>query len=99
MGKFATAPLPGLTGPGISSLGGHNFAIATNADNKGSAADVSSTWARKKAMKSNSLATGAAPTLEALYSDPELNKKYPFMEMPEEVDRDRQAAADRRQVR
>ena len=25
-GKFAVAPLPGITGPGVSSLGGHNYA-------------------------------------------------------------------------
>ena len=81
VGKFSTAPLPGLTGPGTSSLGGHNFAIATNADNKGSVAAWLQYMSSEEAMKSNSLATGAAPTLEALYSDPELNKKYPFMEV------------------
>jgi multiple sugar transport system substrate-binding protein len=79
-GKFAVAPLPGLTGPGTSSLGGHNFAIATNADNKGTVADWIKFMASAEAMKSNSLATGAAPTLTELYSDPELNKKYPYME-------------------
>lgn len=78
-GKFAVAPLPGLTGPGTSSLGGHNFAIATNADNKGTAADWIKFVASADAMKSNTLATGAAPTLEELYSDAEINKKYPFM--------------------
>ena len=79
-GKFAVAPLPGLTGPGTSSLGGHNFAIATNADNKGTVADWIKFMASAEAMKSNSLATGAAPTLTELYSDPDLNKKYPYME-------------------
>ena len=38
-GKFDVAPLPGVAGPGVSSLGGHNFAIAANAENKGTAAD------------------------------------------------------------
>src|SRR5215207_9102924 len=33
-GKFDVAALPGITGPGVSSLGGHNYAIAKNADNK-----------------------------------------------------------------
>lgn len=79
-GKFAAAPLPGLSGPGVSSLGGHNFAIATNADNKGTAADWIKFMGSEEAMKSNTLATGAAPTLEALYADPEINKKYPFMQ-------------------
>ena len=39
-GKFDVAPLPGITGPGVSSLGGHNFAIAKNAKNKGTAVGV-----------------------------------------------------------
>ena len=30
-GKFDVAPLPGITGPGVSSLGGHTFAVAKNA--------------------------------------------------------------------
>ena len=38
-GKFDAAPLPGITGPGVSSLGGHNYAIAKNAENKGTALD------------------------------------------------------------
>ena len=38
-GKFDVAPLPGITGPGVSSLGGHNYAIAKNAENKGTAVD------------------------------------------------------------
>src|SRR5947199_5180223 len=36
-GKFAVAPLPGLSGTGKSSLGGHNLAISKFAKNKGSA--------------------------------------------------------------
>ena len=38
-GKFDAAPLPGITGPGVSSLGGHSFAIGKNAENKGTALD------------------------------------------------------------
>jgi multiple sugar transport system substrate-binding protein len=38
-GKFDVAPLPGITGPGVSSLGGHNYAIAKFAENKGTAID------------------------------------------------------------
>src|SRR5215212_7667482 len=38
-GKFEVAPLPGITGPGVSSLGGSNYGIAKNAENKGTAVD------------------------------------------------------------
>jgi hypothetical protein len=30
-GKFGFAPLPGLNGPGVSTLGGHKLAIGTYA--------------------------------------------------------------------
>ena len=39
-GKFAVAPLPGLNGPGVSSLGGHALAISTYAKNKKTAAGL-----------------------------------------------------------
>ncbi|MGI8458048.1 MAG: ABC transporter substrate-binding protein [Propionibacteriaceae bacterium] len=78
-GKFAVAPLPGLTGPGVSSLGGHNMAIAANATNKGTAAEFIKFMASKDTQKSNVLAVSAAPTLSGLYTDPEVVKKYPYM--------------------
>ncbi|WP_331715011.1 ABC transporter substrate-binding protein [Auraticoccus cholistanensis] len=79
-GKFAVAPLPGLNGPGISSLGGHNWAISKFAENKGTALDFMIWLASEEVQKSNALATSQAPTREALYSDPELIEKYPYME-------------------
>ena len=36
---FAVAPLPGLTGTGASSLGGHNAAISVYSEHKGTAVD------------------------------------------------------------
>ena len=39
-GKFGVAPLPGLNGPGVSSLGGHALAISTYAKNKKTAAGL-----------------------------------------------------------
>jgi multiple sugar transport system substrate-binding protein len=77
--KFAVAPLPGQSGPGVSSLGGHNYAIAANAENKGTAAKWIKYSAEQETMKSNVLATSSAPTLESLYTDPEITKKYPYM--------------------
>ena len=38
-GKFDVAPLPGKDGPGVSTLGGHNFAISAFAKNKATALD------------------------------------------------------------
>ncbi|MGI3786502.1 MAG: ABC transporter substrate-binding protein [Janthinobacterium lividum] len=78
-GKFDVAPLPGISGPGVSSLGGHNFAIAANAANKGTAVDFLKFMSSEQVQKSNTLATSASPTLEKLYTDSDLVKKFPFM--------------------
>ena len=77
-GKFDTAPLPGISGPGVSSLGGHNYAIAANAENKGTAVDFVKFMSSPEVQKSNTLATSAAPALASLYTDPELLKKFPM---------------------
>lgn len=78
-GKFDVAPLPGITGPGVSSLGGHNYAIAANATNKGTAVDFLKFMSSEAVQKSNTLATSNSPTLEKLYTDSDLVKKFPFM--------------------
>jgi multiple sugar transport system substrate-binding protein len=78
-GKFDVAPLPGITGPGVSSLGGHNYAIAKYAENKGTAADLLRWISDPAQQKSNVLATSLSPAVESVYSDPEVVKKFPFM--------------------
>ena len=75
-GKFAVAPLPGLNGPGVSSLGGHNLAIGTNAANKGTAADFIKFMSSEEVAKADTLATSQAPVNRDLYSDPEILKKF-----------------------
>ena len=78
-GKFDVAPLPGISGPGVSSLGGHNYAVAKNADNKGTAVDFLKFMSSEEIQKNNTLATSNSPTLEKLYTDADLVKKFPFM--------------------
>ena len=79
VGKYDVAPLPGISGPGVSSLGGHNMAIATNAEFKGTAADFIKYRAQEDIMKANVLKTSASATRESIYSDPEVVKQFPFM--------------------
>jgi multiple sugar transport system substrate-binding protein len=78
-GKFAVAPLPGLSGPGVSSLGGHNLAISAFAKNKASALDFIKFITGDAAQRANLLATSQAPTLTALYDDSSLQAKYPYL--------------------
>jgi multiple sugar transport system substrate-binding protein len=80
-GKFDVAPLPGITQPGVSSLGGHNLAVSKSAENKGTALDFIKFMNSQETQKSNTLATSQSPTIEALYSDPDVLKKLPFMDI------------------
>lgn len=80
-GKFGVAPLPGIASAtsGVSSLGGHNFAIPVSADNKGTAADFAKFMTTPEQQKSNTLAVSAAPVLNALYTDKDIVAKFPYM--------------------
>ena len=77
-GKFDVAPLPGITGPGVSSLGGGNYAIAKNAENKGTAADWIKFMAAAEQQKARTLITSDPPVVAAVYTDDEVVKKYPY---------------------
>jgi multiple sugar transport system substrate-binding protein len=78
-GKFAVAPLPGLTGPGAPTLGGHSLAISAFAKNKASALDFVKFLSSEEQQRANLLASSEAPTLAALYDEPELQAKYPYL--------------------
>jgi multiple sugar transport system substrate-binding protein len=78
-GKFDVAPLPGKDGPGVSTLGGHNFAISAFAKNKATALDFIKYFSSPESEKSNLLATSQAPTRSALYDDQELIGKFPYL--------------------
>jgi multiple sugar transport system substrate-binding protein len=78
-GKFEVAPLPGKDGPGVSTLGGHNFAISAFADNKATALDFIKFFTSEEAEKSNLLATSQAPTRASLYDNPEMIEKFPYL--------------------
>jgi multiple sugar transport system substrate-binding protein len=78
-GKFGVAPLPGADGPGVSSLGGHNFAISAFAENKATALDFIKFFSSEEAQRSNLLATSQAPTRAALYEEQELITQYPYL--------------------
>ncbi|ONI80458.1 ABC transporter substrate-binding protein [Saccharothrix sp. ALI-22-I] len=80
-GKFDVAPLPGIDGPGSSTLGGHNFAISAFGKNKATAVDFIKFFSGEAAQRSNLLATSQAPTLASLYDDAELIKQFPYLPM------------------
>lgn len=78
-GKFAVAPLPGLTGPGTSTLGGHMAAISAYSKNKATALDFLKFLTSPEEQKTNMEKGSLAPVIESIYTDEALVKKYPYL--------------------
>lgn len=78
-GHFRAAPLPGLNGPGSSSLGGHNLALSASAENKATAIDFMKFFAGQDVQRFTLSRAPGAPTYDALYKDPKLVKQYPYL--------------------
>jgi multiple sugar transport system substrate-binding protein len=79
VGKFATSPLPGLSGPGKSTLGGHNLAISKYAKNKGSALEFVKFLTSESEEKLHLQKTSEAPVYAELYDDPTLLQQFPYL--------------------
>ena len=78
-GKFDVAPLPGLDGPGTSSLGGHSFAVSKYGVNKATARDFIRYATSERQQRENMLTGSKAPTISRLYEDPELRSEAPYL--------------------
>jgi multiple sugar transport system substrate-binding protein len=76
---FGVAPLPGVSGTGAASLGGHSEAISVNSKYKATAFDfvkfLEGDAQQKFIMDRGSL----APVTSATYNDPALVAKYPYL--------------------
>ena len=78
-GKFGIAPLPGLTGPGASSLGGHSLAISAYSKYPGTDLDFMK-FVESEEIQSDNLTIGTlAPVVASLYKDPALVAKFPYL--------------------
>jgi multiple sugar transport system substrate-binding protein len=78
-GKFAVAPLPGLKGPGVSSLGGHALGISTYSKKKKTALDFIKYYTTKKQSQAYLELAAQAPVYTSIYDDPALQKKFPYL--------------------
>ncbi|MDX6302588.1 MAG: trehalose/maltose transport system substrate-binding protein [Nocardioidaceae bacterium] len=78
-GKFGVAPLPGISGPGASSLGGHNAAISVYSKHKATALDFLKFLESAQTQKFFITQGSLAPVRESLYSDTSIQKKYPYL--------------------
>lgn len=78
-GTFAVAPLPGLNGPGASSLGGHNLALSSFARNKATALDFMKFFSSEDSAGTFLKDASLAPPYTDLYDDASLVKQYPYL--------------------
>lgn len=79
VGKFSIAPLPGLSGQGASSLGGHSVAISKYSKYPATDLDFLK-FVESSAIQNYNLVQGTqAPVLSALYTDPTLVAKFPYL--------------------
>ena len=78
-GKFGVAPLPGLNGPGTSTLGGNNLAVSAFSKHKKSARDFIVYATGAEAEKTFGLGSAYPMSRTAMYSDPDLVKAQPYL--------------------
>jgi multiple sugar transport system substrate-binding protein len=78
-GKFGVAGLPGLDGPGRSSLGGANLAISKFGKNKASALDFVKFFSNPDNARQNMQANSLAPVFTDMYQDADLAAKFPYL--------------------
>ncbi|WP_051828104.1 ABC transporter substrate-binding protein [Streptomyces bicolor] len=78
-GKYSVAPLPGLNGPGSSSLGGHNLALSSFAKNKATALDFMKFFSSEENTATFLKEASLAPPYASLYDDKALVEQYPYL--------------------
>src|SRR6476661_7233341 len=76
---FGVAPLPGLTGTGASSLGGHNVAISAYSKHQATALAFLKFLESDESQKFFATQGSLAPVFGALYTDPALTAKLPYL--------------------
>jgi multiple sugar transport system substrate-binding protein len=83
-GKFAVAPLPGLNGPGASSLGGHALGISTFSKHQKTAMEFIKFYTSKENSQKFLELGSLAPIYTSIYDDPALQKKFPYLSVLKE---------------
>ncbi|MGW4580569.1 ABC transporter substrate-binding protein [Rhodococcus aetherivorans] len=76
-GRYGIAVLPGVDGPGASTLGGYNVGISAFSDAPATARDFLEFMQTRKSQTYYAEA-GGAPVLEEVYDDPQILEQYPY---------------------
>ena len=78
-GKFAVTTLPGLHGPGSSTLGGANLAISAYAPHPATALAFIKFLTSMSSERQVLLRSALPPVWTSLYSQPSLVRRFPFL--------------------
>jgi multiple sugar transport system substrate-binding protein len=78
-GKIGVAPLPGLDGPGSSSLGGANLAVSAFSKHQATAIAFIRYLTSLPVQQQMFVDSGLPPVWTSLYSDPAMVKKFPYL--------------------
>jgi multiple sugar transport system substrate-binding protein len=79
VGKFGVTALPGLHGPGSSTLGGANLAISAYAPHPATALAFIKFLTSMSSERQVLLASALPPVWTSLYSQPSLVRRFPFL--------------------
>ena len=85
VGKFAVTALPGLHGPGASTLGGANLAISAYAPHPATALAFIKFLTSMTSERQVLLRSALPPVWTALYSQPSLVRRFPFLPVLKQV--------------
>lgn len=77
--KVGVAALPGESGPGASSLGGHSTAVSVYSAHKATAADFLKFLDSEEIQRFYLTQGSQSPVIGTLYDDPALIAKFPFL--------------------
>lgn len=76
-GRYGIAVLPGIDGPGVSTLGGYNVGISAFTDAPATARDFLEFMQTRKSQTYYA-EVGGAPVLAEVYDDPAVLAQYPY---------------------
>ncbi|HEY1823459.1 MAG TPA: ABC transporter substrate-binding protein [Trebonia sp.] len=78
-GQVGVAPLPGLDGPGSSSLGGANLAVSAFSRHQATAIAFIQYLTSLTEERQMLVDSGFPPVWTSLYSDPAMDKQFPYL--------------------
>ena len=79
VGKYAISPLPGLDGPGASSLGGHSNAISAYSKHPKTSLEFLKFMQSDDIQRHDLTAGTLAPVISSLYTNAALVKQFPYL--------------------